>query len=71
MDSDGVRQNVLTFSRLRELPANGEAMKSNLLSWNRFDAVLFDLDGVLTATATLHGPLGADTGIQRRRLREQ
>ena len=29
-------------------------MKSNLLSWNRFDAVLFDLDGVLTATATLH-----------------
>lgn len=29
-------------------------MKSNLLSRNRFDAVLFDLDGVLTATAKVH-----------------
>ena len=29
-------------------------MKANLLSRNRFDAVLFDLDGVLTATAKVH-----------------
>jgi beta-phosphoglucomutase family hydrolase len=29
-------------------------MKSHLLSRNRFDAVLFDLDGVLTATAKVH-----------------
>ena len=29
-------------------------MKSSLLSRNRFDAVLFDLDGVLTATAKVH-----------------
>ena len=27
---------------------------SQLISWNKFDAVLFDLDGVLTATAKVH-----------------
>jgi beta-phosphoglucomutase-like phosphatase (HAD superfamily) len=29
-------------------------MKSSLLSRNRFDAVLFDVDGVLTAAAKVH-----------------
>jgi len=31
-----------------------DRMKSNVLSRDRFDAVLFDLDGVLTATAKVH-----------------
>ena len=29
-------------------------MKSSAIDWKRFGAVLFDLDGVLTDTASLH-----------------
>ena len=32
----------------------GRANNSQTVSWNQFDAVLFDLDGVLTATAKVH-----------------
>ena len=27
------------------------------VDWKRFDAVLFDLDGVITATATVHSAM--------------
>ncbi len=40
------------LKQAREL--KGQSMRSGLLSPKRFDAVLFDLDGVLTATAKIH-----------------
>ena len=42
------------LTSVTEVPANSKAMKSDLLSRIRFDAVLFDLNGVLTATVKIY-----------------
>jgi beta-phosphoglucomutase family hydrolase len=52
------------------MSAAAEAMKSNLLSRHRFDAVLFDLDGVLTATAKVHAACWKRMFDEYLRLRE-
>jgi len=44
-----------------DLSASGAASPAELLSPAHFDAILFDLDGVLTATASLHAACWKET----------